>query len=246
SSVPVTAGFTTLLPPTLNDEPCNATSLSIGGAPLAASTLGATATTANGYSNPGCSTAANPKDVWFRFEAPASTSGLAVRVIGNPAGQVRLFSAATCNGPFTQLGCQGGVGPNTQAPQLLLPALTAGTTYYVSVSGFGSSDPQGAFTIAVGNVLSTGVGQLAQGEVTVYPNPSHNGTLNLSLRGVTSTNLVKAELLNALGQRVMTQDVTVRGGAVDQALPVQSLAKGFYTLRLQIGQNTITRKVVLD
>ncbi|SHM20560.1 fibronectin type III domain-containing protein, partial [Hymenobacter psychrotolerans] len=31
SSVPVTAGFTTLLPPTLNDEPCNATSLSIGG-----------------------------------------------------------------------------------------------------------------------------------------------------------------------------------------------------------------------
>ncbi|MBD2713965.1 fibronectin type III domain-containing protein [Microvirga sp. STR05] len=246
TSVPVTASFTTLIPPTVNDEPCNATALTPGSAPLASSNLGATATVANGYSNPGCSTAANPKDVWFRFVAPASSTTLSVQVAGNPAGQVRLFSAASCNGPFTQIACQGSTGSNIAAGQLPLPALTAGTTYYISVSGFGSSDTQGPFTIGIANILSTGVGQLPQGEVSVYPNPSHDGTLTLSLRGINTTSSVKAEMLNALGQRVMTQQVPVRGGSVDQALPVQGLAKGFYTLRLQVGESTITRKVVLD
>ena len=246
SAVPVTATFTTLIPPTLNDEPCAATPLTPGSSPLAATTVGATSTIPNGYSNPSCSSAALPRDVWFRFVAPASSTPLAVLVTGSPAGLVRLFSAATCSGPFTALGCQAGTGNNTVAGPLALPVLTAGATYYVSVAGFGSANTQGPFTIGISTVLSTGTGQLPQGEVTIYPNPSHDGTLNLRLRGLGNAGELQAELLNPLGQRVLRQSVPVRGGTAEQALLVQGLARGLYTLRLQVDGNIITRKVVLD
>lgn len=246
TSVPVTATFTTLIPPVVNDEPCGAIVLTPGSAPLTTTNIGATSTIPSGYSNPSCSSASLPKDVWFRFVAPALPTSFTVQVTGNPAGLVRLFSAATCSGPFTALGCQAGTGTNTVAGPLALPALTPGATYYVSVAGYGSADAQGAFTIGIRNVLSTGTGQLPQGEVSIYPNPSHDGTLNLHLRGVRTAGEVQAELLNALGQRVLMQTVLVRGGTAEQALSVQGLAKGFYTLRLQVGQDVITRKVVLD
>ncbi|MBO0357047.1 fibronectin type III domain-containing protein [Hymenobacter sp. BT186] len=235
--------FRTNLAPSPNDEPCNATALTVGAAAVTANNIGATTTPLNGYSNPGCSTASAPKDVWFRFVATATTAQ--ITVTGNPAGQVRLFSAGACAGPFTQIACQASTGANTAAGPLNATGLTIGTTYYVFVSGYGSSDFTGNFTIAVRTVLSTG-NELAKGEVSVYPNPSHDGTLTLSLRGVDGVSSTQVELFNALGQRVLTQPVSIRGGAVEQPLAVQGLAKGIYTLRAQIGQTTITRKVVLE
>jgi hypothetical protein len=246
SSAPVTATFTTLLPPVSNDEPCTATALPATGTVLTASNLGATASAANGYANPGCAPAANPKDVWFSFVASGGNFS-ALIVTGAPAGQVRLFSAASCNGPFTQLACRASTGPGTAVGPLALPALTPGTTYYVSVSGYGSSDTQGAFTIVLANELSTGTGQLPGGEVSVFPTPHQGGPLTLRLRGVEAgVSAVRVELLNALGQQVMHQELAVRGGALEQALPVQRLAKGFYTMRVQVGAHTVTRKVVLE
>ncbi|WBO85059.1 fibronectin type III domain-containing protein [Hymenobacter yonginensis] len=246
SSAPVTATFTTLLPPVSNDEPCTATVLPANGTALTTSNLGATASAANGYSNPGCAPAANPKDVWFSFVAPGNGPRSLV-VTGAPAGQVRLFSATSCNGPFTQLACRASTGSGTAAGSLALPALTPGTTYYVSVSGYGSSDAQGAFTIALASTLSTGMGQLPSGEVSVFPTPHQGGPLTLRLRGVEAgVSAVRVELLNALGQQVMNQELAVRGGALEQALPVQNLAKGFYTMRVQVGKHTVTRKVVLE
>ncbi|WP_073280961.1 T9SS type A sorting domain-containing protein [Hymenobacter psychrotolerans] len=240
--------FRTDIAPANNDEPCVATTLTVGAAPLNATTLGATTTPVNGYDNPGCTTAGTPKDVWFRFVAPAPVAGTTPNIVvnGNTAGQVRLFSAATCSGPFTQLACQPGAGPNTQAPALVLPTLTQGNTYYVSVSGYASNDAQGPFTIALATALSNGKGELPGGEVSVFPNPSHNGTLNLAIRGAGAVKTAQAVLFNSLGQQVLTETVAVRSGAVQQALPVQGLAKGLYTLRVQVGGNTITRKVVLD
>jgi hypothetical protein len=238
------ACFRTNIAPSPNDEPCNATVLTVGSAAVTANNIGATTTTPAGYQNPGCSTAGAPRDVWFRFVATTTTAQ--VRVTGNPAGQVRLFSAATCAGPFTPLACEASTGPNTAAGVLNANGLTVGTTYYVSVSGYSSSDFTGSFTIQLDRVLSAGKGELANGEVSVYPNPSHDGTLTLSLRGIDGVSSTQVEMFNSLGQRVLTQPVSIRGGAVEQPLAVQGLAKGIYTLRAQIGQTTITRKVVLE
>lgn len=49
-----------------------------------------------------------------------------------------------------------------------------------------------------------------------------------------------------MGQQVLAQRAAVRAGAAQLALPVQGLAKGLYTLRPQVGEYIITRKVVLD
>jgi hypothetical protein len=241
------ACFRTTLAPSPNDEPCAAIPLTLGATPTMANNIGATTSTPNGYANPGCSTASAPKDVWFSYTAPSGSHELVVT--GNPAGQVRVFSAASCNGPFTQLACQASIGPNTTAAALSMPAPASTTSgpYYVSVSGFGSNDFQGTFSIQVrSTILSTGQGTLLNGEVQVYPNPSHDGVLNLAVRGAGLEKQGQAVLFNSLGQQVLVQAVPLRGGAATQVLAVPHLAKGFYTLRLRVGQHTITRKVVLD
>ncbi|SHM30264.1 T9SS type A sorting domain-containing protein, partial [Hymenobacter psychrotolerans] len=251
SSVPVTAGFTTLLPPTLNDEPCNATSLSIGGGaygtPVASTTLGATFTLPNGYSAVGCVLASAPRDVWFEFTPPAGpATPVSIVVTGNPAGQVRVFSAPDCTGPFTQLACQGAPAANTPAGAVIVNSLSAGTRYFVAVSGFGSNDPQGPFTIQAGTGVLASKTALPAGEVSVYPNPSSTGTLTLAIRGTGSSATGEVLLLNALGRAVLTEPVMVRAGQSTQLLRVAHLAKGLYTLRLQLGSGVVLRKVVLN
>ena len=141
-------------PPPANDNPTGAITLTVTPTctPTNGTNVGATTTTPNGYVNPSttpstCGVAINPRDVWYKFVATAATA--TVTVTGNPAGLVRVFSAATAAGPFTQVSCTASTANNTVAPALPLTGLTAGTTYYISVSGYGSGDTQGAFTICV-------------------------------------------------------------------------------------------------
>ncbi|MBO2011938.1 T9SS type A sorting domain-containing protein [Hymenobacter negativus] len=153
-----TTGGTTV-PAPANDDPTGAITLSLSATctPTNGTNAGATTTggtTPSGYANPGCGIAASPKDVWFKFTTAATGIGstdASIQVTGTTAGQVRVFSAATSAGPFTQVGCAAGTANNTAAGPLRLSALTPNTTYYVFVSGYGSADTQGAFTIcAVG------------------------------------------------------------------------------------------------
>jgi hypothetical protein len=139
-----------------NDEPCGAVALGVVSStctPVSASNFGATVTSPNGYQNPGnCGVGGfNPNDVWFTFTTtatgPGSTAAI-VQVTGNTAGRLRAFSASSCNGPFTSIGCSEG-NNNMVAPPMELSQLTPGTTYYVQVSGFGPVDPTGPFTICV-------------------------------------------------------------------------------------------------
>jgi hypothetical protein len=136
-----------------NDEPAGAITLPLNATctPTSATNAAATTTTPSGYTNPGCGIAVNPKDVWFKFTTAATgqqgSTAVTITVTGNPAGQVRVFSATSAAGPFTQVGCSAGTTNNTVAAPLDLRGLTPATTYYVFVSGYGSADTQGAFTI---------------------------------------------------------------------------------------------------
>jgi hypothetical protein len=162
-----------------NDEPCSAITLTPSGQLCTAPTVGtlqaATFTTPNGYSNqtPCGGTFGQPLDVWYKFTTASSglgSTGATVSVTGNAAAQVRLFSAVSCAGPFTQLGCQGATVPNSAAPALATTALTPNTTYYVRVAG----NTAGPFTIC----LTDGPGAvpclpLAVGG-PVYTNPDNS------------------------------------------------------------------------
>ena len=142
--------------PIANDNPTGAITLPLAAActPTSATNVGATTTPVAGYLNPGCGIAVNPKDVWFKFATAAAGVGstdASIQVTGTAAGQVRVFSATSSAGPFTSVGCAAGATNNTAAGALRLTNLTPNTTYYVSVSGYGSTDTQGPFTIcAVG------------------------------------------------------------------------------------------------
>ena len=140
-----------------NDDPCGAVVLTPSGqlctAPTVGTTQGATATAPNGYTNTTSCGAGfgQPRDVWFRFTTAATglgSTGATLTVSGNAAGQLRLFSANSCTGPFTELACQAAAQANTSAPTLTTTALTASTTYYVRVAGNGSTTP-GPFTICL-------------------------------------------------------------------------------------------------
>jgi len=140
--------------PPANDDPSGAIALPLAAActPTAGTNAGATTTAPAGYSNPGCGIALNPKDVWYKFTTAATGPGstfVNIQVAGTPAGQVRVFSAANSAGPFSEIGCAAGTNNNTVAAPLRVSALTPNTTYYVFVSGFGSNDATGMFTICV-------------------------------------------------------------------------------------------------
>ncbi|KAA9338229.1 T9SS type A sorting domain-containing protein [Hymenobacter busanensis] len=141
-----------------NDDPCGAVQLSLNGSlctvPTVGTNVGATTTTVNGTVANTCGSFNNPtpKDVWYKFTTDATGAGSAgatITVTGNPAGLIRLFSAPSCTGTFTQVSCSASNAANTPAPRLVTGALQPNTTYYVQVAGFSSTDTQGQFTICI-------------------------------------------------------------------------------------------------
>ncbi|MBU6119989.1 beta strand repeat-containing protein [Hymenobacter siberiensis] len=228
--------FTTPLTAPANDEPCGAVAL--GTTTVTGSNVGSTTSIQNGIITPACSPAAQPKDVWFSFVATTTTRILTIT--GTAAGMVRVYTSPDCAaGPFTSVKCQAAANNNLNVGPVNLTGLTVGTRYYVAVSGYGSSDTAGSFTI-----LSLPTATRAQADtdaLLVYPNPSNTGQLTLRLSGLSGTG--QATLLNALGQVVATKALS---GTAEQTLSTHGLATGLYTLRVTVAGQVLTRKVVLE
>lgn len=223
-----------LTPP--NDEPC--TAIALGAAPINASNFAATTSAQNGINLPSCAGGALPKDVWFTF-TPSGTS-TTLTLTGAPAGAIRIFTSPSCSaGPFTQVFCQGSGANNTALGPVTVTGLTAGTRYYAAVSGYGGSDTGGAFTISATAILATRTSNNAA--LSVFPNPSNTGQLTLRLSA--SAGAGSVALLNTLGQVVHQQPLT---SGAEQQVSTRGLAAGLYTLRLQMGTEVLTRKVVLQ
>jgi len=229
--------FTTPLTAPANDEPCGAVTLNATGA-TTGSNVGATTSVQNGIQTPACAPAALPRDVWFAFTATATAQALSFT--GSPAGMVRLFTSPDCAlGPFGQVGCRNSTGSNTSVGQVSFPGLVVGTRYYMAVSGYGSSDATGSFTIT--RVITATRAQAETNALTVYPNPSNTGQLTLRLAGPAGPG--RATLLNALGQVVLARALA---GVAEQTLPTRGLAAGLYTLRVALAGQVLTRKVILE
>ncbi|MBF9141103.1 T9SS type A sorting domain-containing protein [Hymenobacter properus] len=229
--------FTTPLTAPTNDDPCGAVALS--STAVSATNVGSTVTTTGNMNLPACAGGSLPKDVWFAFTANATTSTFTLT--GAAAGALRVYTSPSCSaGPFTSVFCQGSGANNTAfaAPVVVSP-LVVGQRYYVAVSGFGSSDTPGSFTIAATNVLAARA-QTNSNALSVFPNPSNTGQLTLRLNGLGAS---QATLLNALGQTVRTQALSA---APEHTLTTQGLAAGVYTLRVQAGTEVFTQKVVLE
>ena len=190
--------FTTSHP---NDEPCTAQLLSIssncGSSGTMATLNGATTTPANGYNQAGCAQAQQPKDIWFTFRTAASgatSTGATVTASGFlfAPGQVRVFSAASCTGPFTNLGCAVGTPGSTTVPSLAVGSLTPNTLYYVRVATADDFATQAGFSICVSappacgppQNVTVGTVTAATAVVNLTPGPGNTGyTVQLSVQG---------------------------------------------------------------
>jgi hypothetical protein len=157
---PVSFTFTTTAATApANDNPTGATLLAMGSTctPSSSSTVGATTTPANGYTIPsGCGITTAPRDVWFRFVTQAGQTAATVTVTGTAAGQLRVFSASSSAGPFTQLACTAGNINNLVAPPVTVTNLTGNTIYYVMVANYATVDASGIFTICVTGSAASG------------------------------------------------------------------------------------------
>lgn len=137
-------GIIYFIVPAPNDDPCGALALPLdpgaGCTPLSGAASGTTITAPNGYTNPGCAGVANLLDLWYKVMTPATGPGSSSVVITasnvTSVAQLRLFTAPSCNGPFTELACSARPTPYLGAPPLLATGLVPSTTYYVCVSGF--------------------------------------------------------------------------------------------------------------
>ncbi|MBF9221815.1 GEVED domain-containing protein [Hymenobacter ruricola] len=142
----------------LNDDPCGAIVLTRSGnlctSPTVGTNAGATTTVVSGHANPtpGCGGGPQPRDVWYAFQTAATglaSFGATLTVTGHPAGQLRLYAAPNCTGPFTLVECSAATTSNTAAPRLVTGALQANRYYYVAVNGYADADQPGAFTICL-------------------------------------------------------------------------------------------------
>jgi hypothetical protein len=231
-----------------NDDPCGAVTvpLTAAGTPLqlvASTNVGAGTSAQPGIGAPTCAPTTTPRDVWFAMTPAAGTTAVTLILTGAPAGMVRVFTAPNCTtGPFTLVTCRSSGAANTSLGNVALTGLTPGQRYYVAVSGYGSADATGAFTIGAAVVTGTRA-QAETNALLVYPNPSNTGQLTLRL-GSAPRQPATISLLNALGQVVRT--ATLPGGVAEHTLRTHDLATGLYTVRVVSGSDVFTRKVTLE
>lgn len=81
-----------------------------------------------------------------------------------------------------------------------------------------------------------------QSELSVYPNPT-NG--NFNIRMTTKTNKVTTEIINLAGQIVSTNTFNVAGNKIDQAINATNLPKGVYIVKINDGDSTQTKKLII-
>ena len=90
-----------------------------------------------------------------------------------------------------------------------------------------SKDGQSNYT----KVVKVLIGE-AVGEITVYPNPVTNGTINLQLTGQPSGRY-GVRLLNALGQVILSRIINhIEGGSTESVRCDHHLAKGIFQLEV--------------
>ncbi|WP_201983060.1 fibronectin type III domain-containing protein [Hymenobacter rubidus] len=230
-----------------NDDPCGAVTLGVPGTtttgPIISSTnTGATTSTQTGIGAPTCSANTTPRDVWFTMTPAAGVTSVTLAFTGSAAGMVRVFTAPSCSaGPFTLVTCRSS-GANNTGLSAVVVTTVPGQTYYVAVSGYGAADTPGPFTISATAPTATRA-QADTNALLVYPNPSNTGQLTLKLSN-TSFSTMKVSLVNALGQTVRTE--TLRSGSAEQVMSTHGLATGIYTVRVLVGSDVLTRKVVLE
>jgi len=162
--------------------------------------------------------------------------------VGVPAaGSYSLITTTLANLPagLTAYLRDARTGQTTQ--------LAAGTSYNFSVSAIQAQAlVLGRFAVVFSpqTTLAT-PSSLSVEAVSVYTNPTHS-SFAVTMPGVTGASAVQAELVNTLGQVVRRQSAALLASGTSFSVPTAELVAGVYVLRLQAGETTLTKRVVVQ
>ncbi len=154
------------------------------------------------------------------LKATACLNDAPVTLTGIPAGGI--YSGA-------------GVSGNTFNPSVA-GAGTYTTTYLYTNSNGCSNSAYEVFTV----VLCTGIEELNNGTLVIYPNPAKE-TLTVKLTNGSLDNTI-IELYDAIGKQVVSHKVT----DITTTLYIETLAKGIYTLRVIANNTQTVRRIVKE
>lgn len=189
---------------------------------------------------------------WFRFTTTNSASRIRVVLDNLPADyDIRLYNSSGSQLAISQLS-------GTSAETIIRNA-TSGATYFIQVYGYnGAFNTNLCYRVRV-NTSSTNfrfgqetsengdniVAEKADGlrELQLYPNPA-NEELTISFQ-LYEAIPVKADIIDMLGKIVMSSTVESVSGFNKSDFSTGNLHNGIYFLRLQYGEEIITRKFIV-
>ncbi|MEZ4826556.1 MAG: PKD domain-containing protein [Bacteroidia bacterium] len=95
------------------------------------------------------------------------------------------------------------------------------------------------------SVIATGIEDIAGlSNLLIYPNPS-KGTFRMEF-SLNRTDEISAEITTIRGRAVYKKDFGTVNGSFGETIEVEGVAKGVYFLRLRVGNQIMTRKLMID
>lgn len=175
--------------------------------------------------------------------------------------QFQVMASTDCGATWTTVWDKSGANLSTTAPVSsgnFFPQANEWAKADVDLSQFdGNSEVILKFvaTSAYGNNLffddiniynntTIGMNEVAENEVSIYPNPVKD-VLKIDMNLVSNSN-VEYSILNNLGQTVMTENIgTLNSGFQNETVSVSNLSSGVYFVKLTIDNKTTIEKITV-
>jgi hypothetical protein len=122
--------------------------------------------------------------------------------------------------------------------------LASGTRYSFSLAT--ATAGTGRFSVVFrAATVTANTAELSAASVSLYPNPAH-GSFTVLLQPLAGQREIRATLVNALGQVVLTRTIGLTAAGATAEFDTKPLATGVYTLKLQAENQALTKRVVVE
>jgi len=120
-------------------------------------------------------------------------------------------------------------------------------SYTVTQTGFYTvvvSDSNGCNNSATQYVEITGIHEMSDGEISVYPNPS-NGNFTVEFVNTNTLGEVSIDVTNAIGQKVFSEDLSGELNSEKKEIHLNHVAAGIYFVEIKSGNDFIRKKIFI-
>jgi hypothetical protein len=150
------------------------------------------------------------------------------------------------NSPCTGGGCTYHWSSGDTGISVSVTPQTVPITYTVTLSNACKDSSKGTFTISLASGCATGVAALSGNAdgISIIPNPSH-GDFTISMpAGAAEKSTVR--IYNILGDEVPFTSSEKASGKNNRDISLQHRGSGLYFIRVQTGENTYSRKLIIE